>query len=121
MPQHASKCLTELGVAIHEQIAHTQKESIERVRKVPSNLLHPALRRIHSATGEMNATGGHLHYEKHIESDQSTLGPHFNRCEVDCAQNVPVGLQERLPSRLPLPIRRWLNAVLFQDVADRLI
>ena len=35
----------------------------------PSNLLHPALRRIHSATGEVNATGGHLHYDKHIESD----------------------------------------------------
>jgi len=37
----------------------------------------------------------------------------------DVQQDIPVGLEETLPSRLAFPIRRRFDAVCFQDIADR--
>ncbi len=67
--QDFSKRVAELVVAIYEQVASTQKESVEGVRQIPGYLLHPVFVWIHGATCEVNATGGHFHHEKQVESD----------------------------------------------------
>ncbi len=119
--QDFAKRVAELVVAIHEQVASTQKESIEWVREVLGYLLHPILVRIHGATCEVNATSSYFHRKKQVERDQPTFRPDFNCREVDCPQNVPVGMKECFPSGLPLPFRRRFDAVFFQDVSDGLI
>ena len=119
--QDIAKGLAKLGVAIHEKIACAQYEPVDRVRQIPGYLLHPVLVRIHGATCEVNPTSRHFHHKKQVERDQSTFGPDFNRREVDCSQNVPVGSKEGFPSGLTLPLSHRLDAVFFQDVSDGLI
>ncbi len=119
--QDFAKRVAELVVSIHEQVASTQKESVEWVREVLAYLLHPVLVRVRCATCEVNATCRHFHHKKQIEGDESAFCPDFDCREIDGAQNIPVGFQEGFPSALTLSLRRWLDAVFFQDVADGLI
>jgi hypothetical protein len=49
----------------------------------------------------------------------SVLRPEFDGREFDGGQHVPVGLDERGPGRPPLTLGCGLDAVRFQDVADR--
>ena len=62
-----------------------------------------------------------FHHEEQIESDQATRCPDFDRGEVDAGQHIPVRLDECSPGGLSLAIRRGLNAVTLENIADRLI
>ena len=119
--QAAAKSIAEFAVAIHQQIAAVLEKAILSIGQIPGDLFHPCFVRIGGATGKANAPAGQLHYEKQIEGHQPTLGPNFNRREVDRSEHVPVSLEKRFPTGVPRPLGRWLDAVGFQDVAHRLV
>ena len=109
---------TELAIAIDEQISLPSEKAVHTVRQVSGYLLHPKSVGIRRAAREVHASRGHLHDEKQIARDQPAFRPDFDGCEVDGRQDVPVGFDERLPRRLPFPVRSRLNSVLLKDVAD---
>ena len=69
-------------------------------------------------TSEVHPPGCQLHDKEQVDSDQPTLGPDFDRREVDGSQDIPMGLQEALPCRLSLSIRCGIDAMSFQDASD---
>lgn len=64
---------------------------------------------------------GQFHREQQVVRHGPALGLDLDRCEVDCRQTVPVGLQELLPRRLPLAVRHRLDPMRLQDVPHGLI
>ena len=119
--QDLPKRISELRVAIHDQVSLAIKKAVLDIGQVPGDLLHPGFRRIHSAAREVNSPRGHFHDEEQIVRDQSSHGPDFDRREVDGTQHVPMRLDESLPCRLPFPFRSRFEAVFFEDVAHRLV
>ena len=95
------------------------QESVFRIADIPGDLNHPRLVGTGAATGEVHSSARDSHDDEQVASDQAGLGPGLNGREVNGGQDVPVGLAESLPGRLPFPSGRRFEAVCFQDVGDR--
>ena len=119
--ENCTKGKTEVGISIHQQITSVSKKTIKRIGQVPGNLLHIIVAKCRRATGKVDASSSQLHNEQQLVCDQSSLGPNLDRREVDCTQNVPVGLDERFPGCLSLSFRRRFGAMVPEDIADGLI
>jgi hypothetical protein len=94
------------------------KKSIFGVARIPGNLEHPRFVWIGSTTSEVHPPGSQIHNKEQVDSDQSTLGPDFDRREVYGSQDIPMGLEEALPCRLSLSIWCGIDAMSFQDASD---
>ncbi len=109
----------ELRVAVHQDIPCVQEKAIVTVGQVSAHLLHPGSVRIGSDACNLDPAVGHSHRHQNIERHQAATRPHFNGREIHCRQYIPVGLEKRLPSRLPSTLGRRINPMLPENVPDR--
>jgi hypothetical protein len=118
VPQYRLERWAELAIPIHEHIPLAIQKTVKVISEISSDLHHPCFIGICRATSEVNTPRRYLHYKEQVVRNQSALGPHFNRREIDCFQHIPVGFQKRFPHSLPLSFWGWLDAVGFENVPD---
>jgi hypothetical protein len=93
-------------------------KSIYYIAEISGNLEHPRFVGIRGAAGKVHSTDCQFHDKEQVDGNQSTLGPDFDRREVHGSQDIPMGLEEALPSRLSFSIRYGIDAMDFQNSAD---
>jgi hypothetical protein len=69
----------------------------------------------------VDAASFQFHHEQQVKRDQAACGPDFNGCEVDRAQDIPVGFEKRFPGCLSFSLGRWVDAMSFENVSDCLV
>lgn len=74
------------------------EEAVLPVRQIPSDLLHPGFVGMDRATGEVNSSRLQFHHEQQVVRNEPAFGPHFDRCEVDGGEHIPMSLDKRGPA-----------------------
>src|SRR5437868_1898839 len=101
-------------------IALSLTYSLHAIRHLAGNL---SRRSIGSACGPRNvhATSRQFHKAENDQPRQTGSVRRIDREEVGGHDLLPMSLEELFPGRLPRSFRRWLDAVPFQDVPDRVV
>ena len=60
-----------------------------------------------------------MHHHKDVERDQSWPSPDLNGRKVGGCDRIPVSSKEGAPGRAALALWSWLDAVGFENVANR--
>ena len=119
--QHAAKSGAEIRVAIHQDVLLVRQKTVERVRQVLCDLFHERVPQRGRARRQVNAPSLQFHCEEKIEGHQAAFRPDFDGREVDRGEYVPMSLQERGPLSLSFSVRRRLNPMLLEDMANRCV
>src|SRR5215510_3533847 len=119
IPEHAPEGGSVEWVAVENEVAHTAKEPVLRVRQLPCGLLHPGFVRLAGDSCDLHRARLEAHHEEDEVPDQSAHGQHLDREEVGRRQAIPMSGQERFPGRLRAALRCWLDALVLENRLDR--
>src|SRR5215468_3907512 len=115
--ENATKRLREERIAVVNQVATSQQESIFAVRPVSCDLTHPGTAQRSGDAADLDATRLKVHHEGHEVPNEASPRDRFDREEIRGRDRAPMRLQERLPARRPLA--RGIDSILRQDSFDR--
>ena len=102
-----------------DQVPLPREHSIDGISEVPRDLVHPQAIGERCDAGDLHLAGSQVDEEQNHEPLQSLLGPDLYGEEVRRDDQVPMPLQELLPRRLSIALRRRLDPMPFQDRRDR--
>ena len=101
-----------------DQIVLANQKTIHFISQVAAELCHPQPVGLRMDPCDFDAPCRQLDHKQHHNPDQTRPCPHFDGEEVRSSKDLPVRLQELLPSRLLAALRRRLDTVLLEDVRD---
>ena len=95
------------------------QKTIHVISHVATDLCHPRPVGLRTDSCDFDSPRRQLDHKQHHNPDQTGTGPHFDGEELRSGKDLPVRLQELLPSRFLAALRRRLDTVLLEDVRDR--
>ncbi|MDP9174571.1 MAG: hypothetical protein M3O30_11990 [Planctomycetota bacterium] len=110
-----------LGVPISDQISASGKQSAAAGGEIASGLPHPCISRVASDSRQVDLSAADMDEEEAVVGYQAESGPNFGGEEVGGEQAIRMGTDEVGPTCLALPMRRWVDAMFFEDVFDGLM
>jgi hypothetical protein len=116
--QGVTERVGEAWISIVKEETFPSQASINRTRELATALDHPDTVRLGEDTGNLHPSRRQVDHEQDREARQPSGGPEFDREEIRGRQDASMRVQDLLPSRPLLPLRRGFNPVLPQDVGD---
>jgi hypothetical protein len=116
---HAQELGREQRVSIMDQVALALQNSIDGIRKISADLVHPQAIGPTRDSGDFDPSCRKFYKEQHDETLQPSSGPHFHGEEIRSHDQLPMPAQKLLPGRLPAPLRRRFDAMPLQNLSDR--
>ena len=89
--------------------------------RASADLFHPLLNRMARNPGDLNASVFQMNEEQNVVSHQSSPRQHFHSEEVTASKDVHMSRKKVLPRRDLASPRSRSDAMLAQDVLDRLV
>jgi hypothetical protein len=86
--------LGEFRIAVVDQVALPQEESINGVSSLPAALLHKGSRRVRRDARDVDTPRGEFHNHEHALGHQAVPGRDLDREKVRGRKDVPVQFQE---------------------------
>ncbi len=117
--ENVTKLLRVLPVAIQDQVALLEEESVESIGQIVSHLEHEVAVRIRCDAGDVDASSRELQEEQDVIGDEAPGPGHHDREEVGSSQRFPVCLQECAPRSPLAPLVGGLDSVLTEKVRNR--
>src|SRR5258706_11796590 len=112
-----SEALRVERIAVVNEVAAPEQESVFAVRPVSSDLTHPGSVGRHGDSSDLDLTGLEVDHEQHEVANEPPPRDPFDREEVGRGDRSPVRLQEGLPLHRPTTGR--VDSILCQDALDR--
>jgi hypothetical protein len=102
-----------------DEITFAVQYPIDGIGQISADLAHPQPLGIGGNTGDLYLACQQLDKKEHKEALQSPSGPYLHGEEIRSHNQFPMSRQEILSRRLSPALRRWFQAVPFQNVSNR--
>src|SRR5262249_47766089 len=116
--QDLQKLPREQRVAVVDQVSFAHQEAVRGITEVTCHLAHPKPIRLPGYARNLHLPTRQVDQEEHKESRQTLARPSLNREKVRRHDQLPMPGQKLFPGGLPLPLGRWFQTVLLQNVGN---